>query len=417
VFAVRGAGVSLKAALLCAAAVVLPVSQYHAFTLTYGGFYTVCVMLTFIEIGLVLRVGRGKWIQALLLVILGVYGGLNGVRMLMICMAPLLASCVIVFFLEARQCGSIRGLSSLSSFPLLLGGMICAAATGAGYMVNSQILAKAYDFAQYNETVLSPLTAQMFTDQIICLMRFFGYRDQVLLLSCEGVVSVLAALLPAAGAAAVALLLSMRLNAKERLLAVFTAVAMMLGMVINVLTLSSSGDAALPYSVSYYMPAALLFVFALFWAFDRFGCRLSVLRTLPMLALVGVFLLANAAYREEDLNTYETELEDIAQCLLDEGAYEGYATFWNANVLTEITDGEIGAFAVEDWKYGDMNEWLQRKEYFDRAPVGPIFAVFGKKEWKEDEPGYDSEKLIYASDEFYVVVYDTDEEFRKAMDW
>lgn len=417
VFLVRGAGVSMQAALLCAAALVLPVSQYQAFTLTYGGFYTVCVMLTFIEIGLVLRMGKGKWLQALLLVILGVYGGLNGVRMLMICTAPLLVSCAIVFFLDARRCENLKKLTVLPSFGLLLGGIICAAATGAGYVINSRVLARAYDFAQYNETVLSPLTAQMFTDQIICLMRFFGYRDQVLLLSLQGVVSVLAALLPAAGAAAAALLLSMKLNARERLLAVFTAAAMALGMVINVLTLSKSGDAALPYSVSYYMPAALLFVFALFWVFDRFACKLRLLRVLPMLALVGVFILANAAYREEDLNTYETELEDIAQCLLDEGAYEGYATFWNANVLTEITDGEIGAFAVEDWKYGDMNEWLQRKEYFDRAPVGPIFAVFGEKEWKEDEPGYDSEKLIYASDAFYVVVYDTDEEFREAVDW
>lgn len=417
VYLALGAGASTTAALLCAAALSLPLTQYHAFTLVYGGFYTVCVMLTFVEIGLVLRMGRRRLLEPILLLVLGVYGGLNGVRMLMICMAPLLAACVITFFLEARRCGSLKQMAALPSFPLLIGGVLLGAATLAGYAINSHVFALAYDFTQYDETLLSPLNASMLTDQLICLMSFFGYRNQVLLLSLEGVVSVLSVILPVAGMAAMALLLCMKLNARERLLAVFMAIALLLGMGINVLTLSAGGDSALPYSVSYYMPAALLLVYALFWMFDRFDCGVKILRTLPMLALVGIFLVGNAVYRQEDLQTYETELEDIAQCLLDEGAYEGYATFWNANVLTEITSGELEAFVVEEWEYGDMNEWLQRKDHFDRRPWGRTFAIFREKDWKEGEPGYDAERLVYASDEFYVVVYESDEEFREAMQW
>lgn len=416
-YMVRGMGASLTSALLCASALVLPVTQYHSFTLVYGGFYTVCVMLTFVEIGLVLRMKKRSFIRAILLVLLGVWGGMGGVRMLMVCVAPLLAACVIVFFLEARSCGSMKEITALPSFGLFIGGVLLAASTYAGYCINTKVLAQMYDFAQYGETTLNPLNADMFTDQIMCLMSFFGYRNHVLLLSKEGVVSVLAVILPFAGVAAMVLLLKMKLDARERLVAVFMPIALVLGMVINVLTLEGESGASLPYTVSYFMPAALLLVYAIFWAFDRFACRIRLLRVVPMLAIVGVFLTANAVYREADLQTYPTELEDIAECLLDEGAVQGYATFWNANVLTEITDGEIDVYSVENWKNGDLNEWLQRKDHEGWEPVGSMFAIFRGEDLKEGEPGFDDERLIYASDAFYVVVYDSDEELRASRGW
>ena len=421
VYMVRGMGASYTSALLCAAAVVLPITEYNSFTLVYGGFYTVCVMLTFVEIGLVLRMGKRKGLKRLLapllLALLGVYGGMGGVRMLMVCIAPLAAACFVTFFIEVRTCDHIHDLFALPSFPMLAGGVLLTAATLVGYKINTGVFAQMYDFAQYGETTVKPLTAEMFTDQIICLMSYFGYRNHELLLSLEGVVSVLAVILPVAGAAAMALMLQMKLDVRERLLAVFMPFALLLGMAINVLTLTGDESSTLAYTVSYYMPAAILLVYALFWVFDRFACRMKWVRVVPMLAIVGVFLAGNMVYRDKEFKTYPTELEDIAWCLMDEWAYEGYATFWNANVLTEITGGEIEVFAVEEWKNGTINEWLQRKDHLDRRPEGTVFALFRARDWKEGEPGFDSDRLVYASDEFYVVVYDSDEEFRQAIGW
>jgi len=418
IYMLRGVGVPMRSALLCAAVVILPITEYNSFTLVYGGFYTVCVMLTFIEIGLVMRLGKSRgigWLlQALLLAGLSVYGGLNGVRMMMICNAPLLLAGLITFFLDARSCDSINKMTGLISFRLLLAAMLCMAAAYAGYHINTNVFAHAYDFQQYSETTIMPLNAAMFTDQIVSLMAFFGYRNDAALLSMEGIVSVFAVVLPIAGLAAIILLLRMKLEARERLLAVFSLTALLLGIVLNVLTLD---NAQLPYTVSYYMPAAILLVYCLFWVFDRFECRFVWLRMLPMLVLAGMFLAGNAVYRDKEFHTYRTELEEIAGYLLDEAAYEGYATFWNANVLTEITSGELEAFSVEEWEYGTINEWLQRKDHLDRRPWGRVFAIFREQDWKEGEPGYDSEHLVYASDSFYVVVYDSDEEFRQARGW
>ncbi len=407
-------GVSSTAALLCAGALVLPITEYNAFTLVYGGFYTVCVMLTFIEIGLVLRMDRRRVYEPIRLILLGVYGGLNGVRMLMICIAPLALACMIRLFMEARSCERLRDIAKLPSFPLFLGGMLAAAATFVGYKINTDVLALAYDFQQYGETELRALSTDTFTDQIICLMSYFGYRNHVPLLSLEGVVSALAFALPVLGVVAMILLLRMKLSAREQLLAVFAPLALLMGMVINVLTLDHS--VPLPYTVSYYMPAAMLLVFSLFWLLDRFSCKIRALRIVPMLALVGVFLAGNAVYRDKDMHTYETELENIAQYLLEEDCVQGYATFWNANVLTEITDGEIEVFSVEDWKYGDFNAWLQRKDHEGWEPVGRIFAICTPKELENGTPGFDEEHLLYASDTLCVVLYESHEEFLAARE-
>ncbi|MDO5378722.1 MAG: hypothetical protein Q4G52_10355 [Clostridia bacterium] len=409
----RGLGVSFTSALLCASAFVLPVTVYQSFTLVYGGFYTICVALTFVEIGLVLRMEKGRLREPVLLVVLGFIGGLNGIRLIMICVAPLLAACAINFFLEVRRCERWKQALALPSARLLAGGLLCAAATFGGNAVNANVLADIYTFEQFDETMLASLRPEMFTDQLMCLMAFFGYREDVLLLSREGVVSVLAVLLPFMAGMAMMLLLRMNLSSCERLLALFMPVALLLGMLVNVLTMTDESDMFFPYHVSYYMPAALLMVFSIFWALDRFECKLRALRVLPMLALVGAFLAGNAVYREIDMNTDETELENIAQYLLEEDCTQGYATYWNANVLTEITDGQIEVFTVDNWTNGEIDEWLQRKDHLDRTPDGRVFAIFSAQNWEEGVPGCDEERLFYASDRLYVCIYENNSVFEE----
>lgn len=406
VYLARGLGASLTSALLCASALVLPVTVYQSFTLVYGGFYTVCVTLTFVQLGLVLRMEKGRLREMIALAVLGLLGGLNGIRMLMVLVAPLLVSCVILFFLEARRCERIGQVLRLPSARLLLGGLICALATMIGNAVNANVLSELYAFEQFDETTLASLRPEMFTDQLMCLMSFFGYREDVLLLSREGVVSVMAVLLPFMAAVSMIVLLRMKLSTRERLLAVFMPVALLMGMLINVITMTEEADMFFPYHVSYYMPAVLLMVFSIFWALDRFACGLKGLRVLPMLGLIGVFLMGNAAYREIDMNTYETELESVAQYLLEENCTQGYATYWNANVLTEITDGQIEVFTVNNWTDGEIDEWLQRRDHQDRTPEGKVFAIFSARNWEERVPGCDEERLLYASDDLYVCVYE-----------
>ena len=415
IYLARGLGVSMTASLLCAGALVLPITTYQAFTLVYGGFYTTCVMLTFVEIGLVLRMDKKRWIEPLLLIVLGVYGGLNGVRMPMVCVAPLLAACVLAMVPDMRRCGSWKEIVRLPMFRFLLGGLLLTAATLIGYLINVNVLENLYDFKHYDETILNPIRERSFVDQLIALTSFFGYRSDVQLMSLEGVVSLLALFLPLLGVGAMIALLRMKLSGRERIVALYAPIALMMGMLINTLVLLND-EATKGYSVSYYMPAVLLLVFALFWLLERFECKMRALRVLPMLAIVCAFLAGNAVYRDRNMHTYSTELEDIARYLMQEDCVQGYATFWNANVLTEITDGEIDVYCVDNWNDSGvpMNVWLQRKDHEDWEPVGSMFAIFKTEDYQNGVPGCDDEHMFYMSDNLCVVIYDSNEEFLAA---
>ena len=415
VYMARGAGISLGAALLCAACLVLPVTGFQAFTLIYGSFYSMWAALTFLEVGLILRMKK-RPLEPILLAVLGLLGGLSGVRMLMVCAAPLMAASLLTFFLEARRTEQAGEILRLPSLPLLAGSAVLSVCTYAGYLISTNILSKSYHFEQFEDTLLLKLQPDMLQDQIMALMEFFGYRAETLLLSLEGVYSLFAMVLPILGAASILLLLRMDLSARERLLALFMQVALLLGIVINVLTLYDPADSPYAYAVSYYMPAALLLVLSVFWMLDRFRCRWQVMRIVPMLVGVALFVVGFNTYRDQDVIKYEDERSQIAQLLVEEGATQGFATYWYANVLTELSDGKIEAYMVEDWDTGRVGKWLQRVDHTQKDPEGKIFAIFSAQDYENGVPGCDEEHVIYSSDKAFVCVYENVQEFYALRD-
>ncbi|HIZ42735.1 MAG TPA: hypothetical protein H9811_09260 [Candidatus Gemmiger excrementigallinarum] len=98
-------------------------------------------------------------------------------------------------------------------------------------------------------------------------------------------------------------------------------------------------------------------------------------------------------------NDYYTELwpknmtssqEAAVAALRVAGYTEGYATFWNANVMVELSNG---AFDIRVWKPGEdvtdpdnLYEWLQVADHFDMVPEGPVFLLFNKKEAEYTTP-------------------------------
>lgn len=99
----------------------------------------------------------------------------------------------------------------------------------------------------------------------------------------------------------------------------------------------------------------------------------------------------------------------------------GYATFWNANVLTELSNGKI-----EVWSWGvessdefrnmtspdEIYEWLQLKDHKKERPEGKVFillsnaeiASFPRREALESIP------YFWYSDEYKMWVFESYED-------
>lgn len=82
----------------------------------------------------------------------------------------------------------------------------------------------------------------------------------------------------------------------------------------------------------------------------------------------------------------------IANYLEDEEITSGYATFWNANVLTELSNGKIEVWSwrapydndgrIRMESVDDIYEWLQVKDHKIEKPKGKVFVLLSEKEYE-----------------------------------
>ena len=136
-------------------------------------------------------------------------------------------------------------------------------------------------------------------------------------------------------------------------------------------------------------------------------------------AVTAVFLAAVAAgcvlllVRMDGVD--ETlEKRVMADKLVAEGYENGYATFWNGNVMTELSGGKIQMWvwrdATLDQHGTDVDEiypWLQLTSHDTERPTGKVFVLFSREEfgnnpWKQN---LQPEDVIYESEEYVVMGY------------
>ena len=73
--------------------------------------------------------------------------------------------------------------------------------------------------------------------------------------------------------------------------------------------------------------------------------------------------------------------------LMDKQIYSGYASFWNGDVMTELSNGKIESYTFEFIKEKQGKElinnvfnWLQKKEHLTTKPEGKIYLILNKEE-------------------------------------
>lgn len=117
------------------------------------------------------------------------------------------------------------------------------------------------------------------------------------------------------------------------------------------------------------------------------------------------------------------ELRKISNVLISQNYYQGYSTFWHANVLTELSDGAI---EVWDWldsgtngenilqvtSINQIHKWLQYTTHETEYPSGKTFILLNDSEYKnlittdfKDSTWWrclDDMDMLYQSDSYLV---------------
>ena len=114
------------------------------------------------------------------------------------------------------------------------------------------------------------------------------------------------------------------------------------------------------------------------------------------------------------------ELETVAEFLSQSEYDNGYAVFWNANVITELTNGKEEMYAWFDsnpdgqnfkntTSVNDMFRWLQQTEHVSVPPSGKVFTLYSNDEiehcnWKSYLRDSD---IIYQNNTFKIYGYES----------
>lgn len=401
IYMARGAGFHV-AGVLCAAAVILPIGKVQSFIFSFGGFYTMYVIVGGVLIGLVLRMSRrkGRALRLTALAVLSLIAGLSGVRMPMICGVPLMLACALEMFLALTESKSLRAALRSPQAAVTAGALLSIALMMAGYVINARVLSQKYTFVGYEQTTMNGLDLSQVLTQLVMLVQFFGYKANVPLMSLEGVGNVLA--IGVFGLMVVSALWWLRRRERTtvqgRVLVYFAVMAVAFGVLLNVTT----GRAGNEYGVGYYLLGVFALLLLVFMLLEKMVCKMQGVRILSLLMISAVFFVQARVYTKNDLRSSMSEDEEAAAWLAQQDYTAGYATFWRANLLAELGNGQYEMYVYQDWTDGELYPWLQSKDHLESYPDGPVFVYIDDYEYLgtygETPACAQEERLVWVSE-------------------
>ena len=100
--------------------------------------------------------------------------------------------------------------------------------------------------------------------------------------------------------------------------------------------------------------------------------------------------------------------------LEDQGYTFGYGSFWNCNVVEELTEGEIEMvpFTGGRGEQYSLYPWLTKMDnLFLDEPVSPAFLLLHYNELNRYAELIQGKEPVYQDDSYYIYLYDSSDEF------
>ncbi len=256
---------------------------------------------------------------------------------------------------------------------LLVPTLAADAAALAGYLVNAKVLAEKYHFQDQGYVAFTGLNLDRLQWFVNALLASFGWQ--------EGKVFSLAALFNLAAAALILFCFvfsvwlvrgKARYPLGYRLVGAFFLAGAVCFALLYGLTNSGHSD-------RYLLPLAILFVPLLeIMLADCTPLHRPDARGLTALLAAILLLRAGTDYRAAAVATNPNQ--GAAQFLVQNGYRDGYASFWDGNVMTELTDGTLNVWTLTPNSVPELRPWLQVTSHLQTPPQGKIFFVISKWE-------------------------------------
>lgn len=437
-FMTRQAGLSRKTRVTVAALSLLPFSIPYARIVLYHLYYTLYLANMFFIIGLTLwTLRRGKeglkqaLLPAVLLGLLWIFVGLNGIRHMLLIGIPLLVGCIVELLRAFRKVPWVYGkpwrqqvLLHTEAFRLtllMIGSCLCFL---AGFVVNQHVLLPYYGIVNSSSAWYAPIqTAQRYADIWNGWLTAIGVRNSALSL-----VGIRGFSLAAALVSFVWLLyrsvcfLRKGGTMEQRLLGGLYALSMFSTTLVFVF-----GSGCRFYEL-YYVPVIVLALPTLALELDDHPPVLTARKALCF--LVSLCFLFQGAYsawylRVERRNmdtwsglthqdlTCADECRDCVAFMQENGYQYGMMPYWHANVMIELSNGSLTILPYEDaappeeiqvYHWGTSRFYCQRENLPDELVV---FVPHGEAD--RFAASHDGARLVWEGWRYAALLVPTDE--------
>lgn len=426
---------------------LLPFSETFLTHMQLGNTYMWHVILILLAFGMFLRLSlpgemsrRAVLVTGILYVALSVVCGLSGVRYMLALQVPLCITAGIYILKSAEFAllrrefsvghpwAQIRRVLSGERLSYLSCSLLGLLGAGIGYLVNVAVLGRKFQFQMYDVTnfikVFQGVLLERTQDTVGNLLQLFGYIEEKGFLSVRGLISLLAF-----GFLAGIVFLTVRCSrllsgergksqAEQRIclahscfVLCFFVTAFTLNTFVFLFTTSTI--------VARYYITVFLFVLPLLCVYYEYE-KLPLDRVLVALLLCGALGLATAkcvySFADKDKNE---DRRPVAAYLKEQGYTFGYASYWNGNIMTELTDGAVEIANIHEIDNMDMFTWSSPVKYYREGyHSGKTFILLTAEEAAKyaRTPVIAAGEVVYDRQGYVVLHYDSAEELWRKVE-
>ena len=434
----KGAGL-YKEGLFAASILTWPFGQWYVRIVTFGQSYVTYFIIAFLSIGFFLRAVRRAvsavsdpdenekenklyvCIMLLLLAVLSFVAGLGGVRLLMICYAPLFATSLLVllyahYYMFKNKTRSIRIATAANK--VFVYSLIPFVSSCIGLFINRKVLCKTYEFQDQFRELWKNFSFSGIMDTLTDALTLFGWHANVNFVSWQGIINCVNFLF--------LMLLVGSIIRVYRKFFIYNEITQLYLLFIGTLTVVTVVVLSCSYKYySYYWLPVIpyyLIVLALELTSEEAGYVKHYTPVLGIFVAIAVATASVSVYADpnpEDIYQ-DYAITDAIEWLKGTDYTDGFALFWSSNVIIALTDGRIDMHTVKEIdNLDDLNNeyrWLQRAEHTEKLPEGKFFVLVSARDYDLGNPGDAeifklSDHLIYGTDSAYIYGFESMDDY------
>ena len=377
--------------LLVCFVMLLPFTRWYIKTIICESYYIPHVTINFVILGLlyfyVYRSNnkRNKIIALVISSFLSFISGLGGIRQIVITFLPLLIASIVFLLFEIYFKGNEKSKIHMYLSQVKFS-FIMFVTNALGYLVNSRILSKKYYFYSWEEISFTSFNrdavARIFDDFLI----YFGYGVERIAIDSlfKNALSIFMIL---------SLIIFIIHGFKKESTVEYKFMVCFFLMNIIVF-ISIYAFTSMHYTFRYVIPSLIMsnllgYLFLFEAKIKNYPEKINVVITIALILLMSVrsVLCFKNEFRSLSSNTVRQDLLKVTDYLYESDYNAGFATFWNSNIVVELTDGKVSMFT---WcsSGGDgssftsqtdprtLYEWLLPTNNIYNPPSGKVFVLY-----------------------------------------